>query len=489
MASFDTGVPALLIRADRNPFHHGTLGAVRSLGRTGIEVHAVVESATSPVCRSRYLHRAHPRPAGAAGGAPLLRTLRQVADTIGRQAVLIPMDDLSAIAVARLAAPLREHFLLPRQPPDLPERVADKAELAAVCRRLDIPHPETVLPRSPGDAADAALRLGLPVIAKWSRPWLLPPGAGLRSTGVLRTARQAALLFERGSGSGNRLLLQRLLPGGRGTDWFFHGYFANDGACLMGGAGRKDRCWPAGAGLTAAGHWLPDAELEATARRLAGELGYRGILDLDFRLDAASGRHHLLDFNPRPGAQFRLFTDPDGLDVVRALHLDLTGRAVPTARSVPGRRFVAENYLLLSALRGALGRRGPGPAERPPAAPSTECAWFAADDPLPFVAMGVASLVRAAKKAAPRLHRGDARPRHAPHASHRATPPRRNPAPGAAVARGAAVGPAASAAPARPLAPAPAEAAGGDPVPVLPPRPRAPSEQSGADSSSPTPAR
>lgn len=62
MASFDTSVPAVLVRLDRNPFHHGTLGAVRSLGRAGITVHAVIESARSPVARSRYLHTGHPRP-------------------------------------------------------------------------------------------------------------------------------------------------------------------------------------------------------------------------------------------------------------------------------------------------------------------------------------------------------------------------------------------------------------------------------------------
>ncbi|MFE4251994.1 hypothetical protein ACFRU3_21315 [Streptomyces sp. NPDC056910] len=37
----DNSVPAVPPRADPNPFHHGTLGAVRSLGRTGADVHVV----------------------------------------------------------------------------------------------------------------------------------------------------------------------------------------------------------------------------------------------------------------------------------------------------------------------------------------------------------------------------------------------------------------------------------------------------------------
>lgn len=58
----DTRVPAVLLRIDRNPFHHGTLGAVRSLGRAGIEVHVVADSTGSPVGKSRFVRRLHPPP-------------------------------------------------------------------------------------------------------------------------------------------------------------------------------------------------------------------------------------------------------------------------------------------------------------------------------------------------------------------------------------------------------------------------------------------
>lgn len=57
----DTRVPAVLLRIDRNPFHHGTLGAVRSLGRAGIDVHVVADSTGSPVRKSRFVRQSHPR--------------------------------------------------------------------------------------------------------------------------------------------------------------------------------------------------------------------------------------------------------------------------------------------------------------------------------------------------------------------------------------------------------------------------------------------
>ncbi|MFF3753007.1 ATP-grasp domain-containing protein [Streptomyces sp. NPDC002018] len=408
MPTLDTRVPAVLMRLDQNPFHHGTLGAVRSLGRAGIEVHAVVEAAPGPVGHSRYLRRTHPRPDGCRDLADVQRLLTGVSDRLGTPAVLIPMDDLSAITVGQLQSRLTGRYLLPEQPSGLPERVADKAELVGICRELGIPHPRTVIPGCASEAAAAASALGLPVVAKWSRPWLLPEAAGLRSTVLVRSADEARELYGRTAEAGSGLLLQEFLPHGRGLDWFFHGYSGAGGECLVGAAGRKERSWPVGAGLTAVGTWLPNPAVERTARHLVSALGYRGILDLDFRRDTATGAYHLLDFNPRPGAQFRLFTDRSGTDVVRALHLDLTGRAVPAQAAVHGRTFVVENYALLSALsvlpsgraRGAAHGDGDGNGDGHPGAAdrSVEAAWFALDDPLPAYAMAVAWGLHAARR-------------------------------------------------------------------------------------------
>jgi predicted ATP-grasp superfamily ATP-dependent carboligase len=361
------------LRVDRNPFHHGTLGAVRSLGRAGVEVHLVADCAAGPVRASRFVHRLHPPPAPDARPADIAAALLRVAGQLGRPAVLLAMDDAGAVAVSRLRERLSSAFLLPPQPGVLAERVADKAELAAACARVGVPHPRTLVPDSPAEAAAAAHRLGLPVVAKWSRPWLLPTGRGLRSTVLLRSPREARELHARSAEAGSRLLLQAFLPPGPDCDWFFHGYADRTGALRAGGPGRKHRSWPRGAGLTAVGEWADNPGVTASAQRLVAALGYRGILDLDFRRDAGTGGYHLLDFNPRPGAQFRLFTEASGLDVVRAQHLDLTGRELPAPTPRPGRCFVVENYAPLTALR------------RPPQ--GRELAWHAPDDPAPGLLM------------------------------------------------------------------------------------------------------
>src|SRR5690606_26234297 len=104
--------------------------------------------------------------------------------------------------------------------------------------------------------AAAAWRLGLPVVAKWSRPWLLPPGSGLRSTVLVRSAREARELYSRREEAGSTLLLQAFLPPGPDRDWFFHGYADRAGGVRAGGGhgGRPLGAEPEGADAGGAAH-------------------------------------------------------------------------------------------------------------------------------------------------------------------------------------------------------------------------------------------
>ncbi|MFJ8657869.1 ATP-grasp domain-containing protein [Streptomyces sp. NPDC093795] len=388
----------------------------------------MIESLTSPVARSRYVRGVHLSP-DAPSPAELARLLLTLSDGLPGPgpALLVPMDDITALALAEHRTELLGRYLLPDQTPERLVRVADKAALAETCRAFNLPHPRTEIPAGADEAAAMAWSLGLPVVAKWSRPWLLPAGSGLRSTSIVRSLAEVRALYARTPQAGSRLLLQRLLPAGRNLDWFFHGYADSTGGCSAAATGCKERSWPHGAGLTAVGRWTPNPAVERIARELLAALGHRGVVDLDLRLDRSTGTYHLLDFNPRPGAQFRLFADREGLDVVRAMHLDLTGRRVPPHSPAYGRRFVVENYAALAVLtsprrrpdaeRGIEGgarygvaggtETGAIPVAEPAAEPATEygdlsrrveTAWFAADDPAPGFAMTWAWLRHALRK-------------------------------------------------------------------------------------------
>ena len=381
--ALDRSVPALLIRLDWNPAHHATLGVIRSLGRAGVPVHAVLETDRVPAARSRYLARGHPWLRADLEPAELVDELCRLAEKIGGQPVVFPMDDACALLLASHGARLTEFARFPPVEADAPIRVADKEQLGRLCRDAGVGYPETRVPARAEDLAAAIADLGLPLIAKWSRPWLLRRGSGLQSTTVIYGLAQAEQLFAQRAAAGCNLLLQRQIPATPGGDRFFHGYFTRDpgpggavGAladgpvvCRFGAGGRKDLAWPRTAGLTARGTWLPDPAVEEAAVRVVRAAGFTGVVDLDFRFDPEAGGYALLDFNPRLGAQFRLFTDRAGLDLPRAVHLDLSGQPIPPLTPDPGRRLYVETYDPLGAARPVRG------AER---------AWFARDDPSPF---------------------------------------------------------------------------------------------------------
>ena len=94
----------------------------------------------------------------------------------------------------------------------------------------------------------------------------------------------------------------------------------------------------------------PNAALVTLAVDFARSIGFRGIADMDWRLDVRDGSYKLLDFNPRVGAQFRLFESDARLDVVRAMHVDLTGRPLPEGHQVDGRRYIVEDLAVASAV-------------------------------------------------------------------------------------------------------------------------------------------
>ena len=401
----DAGTPAVILKFDPNVMHHGGLGVIRSLGRAGVPVYAVHEDKLAPAASSRYLRgRVLWRP-DAADVDRVLAGLARLAEIIGRPAVLFPTDDAGAIFLAEHGRELRPAFLFPDLPADLPRRLAGKHSLHEVCREFGVASPRTTLPGSLAQAREFADAAGYPVVAKLTDPWHAH-GSGLRSTQVIADQRQLDRVYDACGRAGAGLMLQEFIPGGHGHDWFFHGYCDADSTCRPAFTGVKVRSYPSGAGLTSFGRSAPNAALRAEITGLLTRLGYRGVLDLDIRLDGRDGRYHLLDFNPRLGAQFRLFRDTAGTDVALAAYLDLTGQPVPPADQVDGRSFVVENYDPVSALRrwraGELGWRSWLASVRA----ADEWAWFARDDLRPFGLMCVRVGWRALTRRIPRSPAG-----------------------------------------------------------------------------------
>lgn len=410
--SFDTSVPAVVLKLTPNVMHHGSLGVIRSLGRAGITVYGVHENPWAPVANSRYLGGRFFWQADPSSVAGVTAGLTRIAERIGRPAVLLPIDDAGALYLAEHGDALRPQFLFPAPPHQLPRRVAGKYSLYKLCGELGMASPGVCLPDSPDAAREFANGVGYPLIAKLTAPWL--PHGELPTTSLVRDPDGLNDICRRCTESGTELMLQEFIPGGPDHDWFFHGYCDSESVCHPAFTGVKERSYPIGAGSTSYGRSAANGKLRELVTVFLQRIQYRGIMDLDIRLDTRDGQYNLLDFNPRLGAQFRIFRDTAGTDVALAAYLDLTDQAIPPGEQVNERRFMVESYDPRSALahsrRGDLSLRAWLSAVRK----VNEFAWFAQDDLRPFGLMCLRMTWKAATRPVAGLRRPAAPPQTGP---------------------------------------------------------------------------
>jgi D-aspartate ligase len=395
----DKTVPALIFKLSRNAVQHSTVGIIRSLGSRGVPVYACVEDRLAPASVARHLRRAFVWQTSKLNNFAILAHLVAAGERLGRQAILIPTDDKAAVFIAEHAAVLSEWFLFPRLPGELPGRLSDKRALYRLCKSHDVPCPVSAFPGSLDDVNEFIEHAVFPVVVKVADLGRIRKGA--RSVRIARSAPELLSIYRQTETPENpNVIFQEYIPEACAEDWVFHGYTNPHTGCLVAFTGKKLRSFPVFAGATTLGLSAYNQRLVKLTEKLLKDICYAGVMDIDYRLDRRDGQYKLLDFNPRVGANFRMFEDAAGIDVVRALHLDLTGRSVPRLPPVEGRKFLVEPYDV-AATAGYLrsGRLTLREWWRSIQG-SLELAWFRWDDPLPFLTMCPRILIRSALRAA-----------------------------------------------------------------------------------------
>jgi D-aspartate ligase len=391
-----TETPILILGVDSQSMHHGALGIMRSAGRLGVPVFHIHSGPSAPISRSRYNSGRVSFPSRATA-AQRLAILRDFSRDHGR-AVLIPVDDVSAMFVEEHLVVLKDDFLFPHQPSGLARALSSKREMHRLCIEHDIPTPTAEFPQSENDVARHAQEAVFPVVAKRIDASLsCAPGAP--SVAIARNSSELLDTYRMmESPDAPNVLLQEYIPGTPESIWMLNGYFDDQSECRVAFTGQKIRQSPPHTGATTLGVCRPSVAVEETTKRFMKAVGYRGILDLGYRFDHRDGQYKLLDVNPRIGATFRLFVGSNGMDVLRALYFDLTGQPVPATEQPDGRCWIVEPLDTRSAVTYI--REGEITVTQwvRSLRRIDEAAWWSRDDPLPFLAMVVSLLTGRARK-------------------------------------------------------------------------------------------
>ena len=381
----------------------GGLSIMRSLGSQGVTIYGVDADRNSPAMTSRYCRRKFLMDLDEKNPDRLLKYMLEIGRGIGRTAVLIPTSDETSVFVAEHQAVLAEHYVFPQNPPELIKQLMDKKGMYELALEHNIPTPHTEFPQNLSQVENYAAQAKFPVMLKGILGNRLQQRTG-RKMVLVHSAEELIKNYKLLEDPDDpNLMLQEAIPGGDDEVYIFNGYFDRDSNCISPHTGHKIRQFPVHVGCASLGACVWNENVARLTMDFMMAIGYRGILDIGYRLDPRDGKYKVLDINPRVGQAFRMFVARDDTDVVRDLYLDLTGQVRWPATGREGRRWMIEDFDVISSLdyyrEGSLTlgqwvRSFKG---------LEEALWFNRKDPWPFVRMSAGLLKRAAGSVLRRL--------------------------------------------------------------------------------------
>jgi predicted ATP-grasp superfamily ATP-dependent carboligase len=329
------------------------LGIARSLGRNGIPV-AILDDEVSIAPSSRYVQHSMRVPTLRSPEATT-EALHEAARRFGLDGwVLFPTREETVAAVAHDRDELARTFRVPTPTWDAVRIAWDKRQTYQVAERLGIDVPRCWFPRDEADVA--AITVDSPVIIKpaikehffyetGAKAWRADSSAELLEKYRLATAVIPA----------DEVIVQELVPGD-GNRQLAYCAFVKDGEPVGSMTVVRRRQHPSDFGRASTFVETVDLpELEEPSLRLLREMGYYGLVELEYKRDERTGSVKLLDVNARTWGYHGL-GGAAGVDFPTLLHRDQVGLPVQPCRARPGVRWVRLATDVPNAVRD-IGRR------------------------------------------------------------------------------------------------------------------------------------
>jgi len=366
---------ALILRASVN-----SLSATRSLGRAGLKVVLAAPPEDAAVPRSRYVSRFVPL-AGLDERA--IQTLLELPVAAGTKPFLFVTGDEDALLVARHRDRLERKYCFVLPGYAALEAMVDKARLYDLARRNGIPCPRFHVVRSSGDIEAALDAVGTPCYVKpaFGHEWRRVRRGKLAKAGTREELRRTLEDFV---SLGLTAIPMEIIPGADSDLYDLVTYIDRDGKPVGWRTKHKLRQYPVGIGDGSFQEIGDEPRVVDLGLRLLALAGHRGAAAVEFRRDPRDGRFVMLEVNVRTISGQELITR-SGLDVATIAYHDATGRAPPTPAPARQVRWL---YLGLD-FRAFRDLRSRGEittaAWLRDLARSRSFAYFAWDDPMPFI--------------------------------------------------------------------------------------------------------
>jgi predicted ATP-grasp superfamily ATP-dependent carboligase len=323
----------------------GDINVVRALGRQGIPVYVASEYATPPASVSRYCRELILVPGFTKAPAATVAGLVALAERLEHRPVLFPTADPDLEMVTAWRSQLEVHFDIPIAPPDLVGTLTDKLRFAEFASHHGFPVPATCSLAGVTDLDQFASGLDFPVIVKpadtlkWARPEIEQIVGSLKAL-IAPTRDEFISACTPLMPYADNLLVQRYIPGGDECYYDLQAYLGRDGNVQAWFTARKIRTSPPAVGAGCYVESVVVEELAALGLKCLRDVGYSGLIDMDFKRDPRTGEYFLIEMNPRTAA-WNILPTAAGICFPCLAYADLTG--LPNA--LPGKQKEGLRYL------------------------------------------------------------------------------------------------------------------------------------------------
>ena len=308
--------------------HAQGLGIIRSLGRRGIAVYLIDDTAASigkfsKYCR-RFLHFPKMKQE-----QPLLDFLIQLSTREGIQGwVVFPTHDATVEILSKNINRLSDYYRISIPEWTTTELAYNKIRTYHLAKKTDIPVPETFFPGNLDEVLQIGRDIEYPVIIK---PAVMHRFYAKLKTKAYKAAnlKQLVRLYQKTCSviDPSEVMIQEIIPGSP-QELYSCCCFFKQGVMKASCIGQRCRQVPMDFGkATTFVQSVDIPELRRHSEKLLSEIGYYGLAEVEFKRDPRDGIFKLLEINPRSW-KWHTLAIKAGLDMPYLIFNDLVGRGI-----------------------------------------------------------------------------------------------------------------------------------------------------------------
>jgi len=366
--------------------HAQGLGIIRSLGRRGITVYLIDETAANISRFSKYCSRFFRVPKMKQEEALLDFLIRLSRDDGIKGWVVFPTHDATVEILSKNREHLQEYYRISIPQWTTTELAHNKILTYDLAMKTGIPVPHTYFPKDLTELRKIGRNIEYPIIIK---PAVMHKFYAKLKTKVYKAANLEELvrLYQKTCSviEPSEIMIQEIIPGSP-RDLYSCCCFYKEGVLKASCIGQRCRQIPMDFGkATTFVQSVEMPELRNYSDKLLSAMGYYGLAEVEFMRDPRDGIFKLLEINPRSW-KWHTLAIKAGVDMPYLIYSDLAGK--DTDQNIRGQinvkwvELLSDAYIAVGEIiRGNLRVRDYMDSFRG----DVEFAIASRDDPLPFI--------------------------------------------------------------------------------------------------------